>query len=178
MKRVLILALLCVVTALPARAQQQLTPAAFFGTWTGGGVAENRDSLYFNMTARDLDVIIRPVDNGFTVSWSTLIRQGGNVQQPNQRKRETVRTFRPAPTGRIWRCTESGDPLNNQEACWARISGKTLTIYQMTVLASGAYEIEQYDRTLLDTGMDLKFTRLRDREPVRTVTGKLIKSGP
>jgi len=177
MIRFFVATLALLVAAMPAWAQQQLSPAAFYGTWTGGGVAENRDSIYFNMTTRDLDVVIRPIENGFTVTWTTVIRQGGSIQQPNQRRRETVRTFRPAATGRYWRCTEAGDVLSGKEVCWARITGQTLTLYQMTVLPSGTYEIEQYDRTLSGTGMDLKFTRLRDREPVRTVTGKLIKSG-
>jgi hypothetical protein len=180
--KLILIALALVFATAPAAAQQrqpqqQVSPAAFFGTWSGGGVAENRDSIYFNMTARDIDVTIRPVDNGFTVSWTTIIRQGGNVQNPNQRRRETVRTLRPAPQGRVWRCVESGDPFTpGKEACWARITGRTLTLYQMTIRADGAYELEQYDRTLTDTGMDLKFTRLRDREPVRTVTGKLVKT--
>jgi hypothetical protein len=47
----------------------------------------------------------------------------------------------------------------------------------MTVLASGVYEIQQYDRTLSGTGMDLKFTLRRDKEPVRTVNAKLVKTG-
>jgi hypothetical protein len=106
-----------------------------------------------------------------------VIRQGGSPTNPNTRRRETTRTFRPGPKGGIWRCAESGDPLDGKEACWARIVNQTLVVYQMTVLPSGAYEIEQYDRTLKDTGMDLKYTRLRDREPVRTVTGKLVKTG-
>jgi hypothetical protein len=177
----ILMALALVLVAAPAFAQQrqqpqQVSPAAFFGTWSGGGVAENRDSIYFNMTARDIDVVIRPVDNGFTVAWTTVIRQGGDVANPNQRRRETLRTLRPAPQGRVWRCVESGDLFAGKETCWARITGRTLTLYQMTILANGAYEIEQYDRTLTGTGMDLKFTRLRDREPVRTVTGKLVKT--
>ena len=173
------LALALAVCAVPAGAQpQQLTPEAFYGTWSGGGVAENRDSVYFAMTVRDIDVAIKPAGNGFTVSWTTVIRQGGDPRQPNVRRRETTRTFRPAATGRVWRCVESGDPLDGKEACWARISRQTLTIYQMTVLPTGTYEIEQYDRTLSGTGMDLKFSRLRDRETARVVTGKLVKTGP
>lgn len=176
MKRFLFAALACLIVALPAAAQQALTPAAFYGTWTGSGVAENRDSIYFAVTQRDLDVTIKPVDNGFSVTWSTVIRAGGNPTQPNTRQREQTRTFRPAPQGRVWRAVESGDPFAGQSLSWARIEKQTLTIYQMTVLANGAYEIEQYDRTLTGTGMDLKFVLRRDKEPVRTVNAKLIKT--
>jgi hypothetical protein len=33
---------------------------AFFRNFQGGGVAENDDSLYFGVTARDFDVDIQP----------------------------------------------------------------------------------------------------------------------
>ena len=175
MKKFLLAAFICVVAALPAAAQQNLSPAAFYGAWTGSGVAENRDSIYFAVTQRDLDVIIKPVENGFSVTWSTVIRAGGNPAQPNTRQREQTRTFRPAQ-GRIWRAVESGDPFAGQSLVWARIEKQTLTVYQMTVLANGAYEIQQYDRTLTGTGMDLKFMMRRDKEPVRTVNAKLVKT--
>jgi hypothetical protein len=177
MRKFLLVAFACACAALPAAAQQNLSPAAFYGTWTGSGVAENRDSIYFAVTQRDLDVVIKPADNGFSVNWSTVIRAGGNPTAPNTRQREQTRTFRPASQGRFWRAVESGDPFAGQSLVWARIEKQTLTIYQMTVLANGAYEIQQYDRTLTGTGMDLKFTLRRDREPVRTVNAKLVKTG-
>ena len=161
---------------MPAGAQQSLTPAAFYGTWTGSGVAENRDSIYFAVTQRDLDVIIKPAGDGFTVSWVTVIRKGGDPAKPNVRQREQTLTFRQVGKGRVWRAAEAGDPFAGQAISWARIEKQTLTIYQMTVLANGAYEIDQYDRTLTGTGMDLKFSLRRDREPVRTVSAKLVKT--
>jgi hypothetical protein len=176
MTRFLLAAFACLIAAAPVHAQQRLGPAAFYGTWTGSGVAENRDSIYFAVTQRDLDVVIKPLDNGFSVTWTTVIRKGGDPTQPNVRQRETTRTFRPSPQGRMWRAVESGDPLAGKTLAWARIEKQTLTIYQMTVLPNGAYEIEQYDRTLSGTGMDLRFTLRRDREPVRTVTAKLVKT--
>ena len=176
MKKFLLAVFACAFAALPAAAQQNLTPTAFYGTWTGSGVAENRDSTYFAVTQRDLDVVIKPIDNGFTVTWTTIIREGGNPAQPNVRKREQTRTFRPAPQGRWWRADESGDPLSGQSLVWARIEKQTLSVYQMTVLPNGSYETQQYDRTLSGTGMDLKFTMRREREPVRTVNAKLVKT--
>lgn len=176
MKRFLFAAFAWLVVVVPAHAQRTLTPAAFYGVWTGSGIAENRDSIYFAVTQRDLDVTIKPADNGFSVSWTTVIRKGGDPARPNVRQRATTLTFRPSPHGHVWRAVESGDPLMGQTLAWARIDHQTLTIYQMTVLANGAYEIEQYDRTLTGTGMDLKFALRRDREPVRTVNAKLVKT--
>ena len=41
----------------------------------------------------------------------------------------------------------------------------------------GGYELTTYDRTLTGVGMDFEFRRLRDGEPVRTVSGRLVKTG-
>ena len=58
---------------------KDLNLAAFFGTFKGSGVSENRDSLYFGTTIRDLDVTIQPAGKGFTIEWTTVIRRGGDV---------------------------------------------------------------------------------------------------
>jgi hypothetical protein len=178
MKRFLFVAVAWLIAVAPAQAQKALSPAAFYGVWTGSGVAENRDSVYFAVTQRDLDVTIKPAGNGFTVSWTTVIRKGGDPARPNVRQRETTLTLQPTARPRVWRAAESGDAIAGQPMAWARIVGQTLTVYRMTVQATGAFEIEQYDRTLTGTGMDLKFTLRRDREPVRTVNAKLIKTAP
>ncbi len=161
--------------ALPARAADQLTPAAFYGTWSGGGVSENKDSIYFHMTARDIDVKVEPVGQGFKIAWTTVIRRGGNPEKPNVRKVQTERTFVPTRELRVWRCTDSGDPLQGKELCWARVHERTLSVRQMVLLDDGVYEIQQYDRTLGATGMQLNYTLLRDGGTVRTVSGRLVK---
>ncbi len=159
----------------PARAADQLTPAAFYGTWSGGGVSENKDSIYFHMTARDIDVTVRPAGDGFTIDWTTVIRRGGDPSHPNVRRVKTERRF--LATGRpdVWRCTDSGDPLADKELCWARVKDRTLSVRQLVLLDHGTYEIQQYDRTLGATGMTLHYTLLRDGSAVRTVTGRLVK---
>jgi hypothetical protein len=148
---------------------------AFFGTFQGGGVANDADSLYFGVTARDFDFQIAPSGNGFEVKWTSVIRGGGTPSKPDVRRKTTSLTF--APTGRqgIWRAAESGDPVGGGTAAWARIGGNTLSVYLMVVLDDGRYELQQYDRTLTGQGMELVFRRLRDGEQVRTVKGRGVK---
>ena len=62
---------------------ENLSPATFYGTFQGSGYAENRDSVYFGTTVRDLDVVIAPSGSGFSVTWTTVIRSGGNPNDPN-----------------------------------------------------------------------------------------------
>ncbi len=163
------------LVAAPARADDHLTPAGFYGTWSGGGVSENKDSVYFAMTARDIDVAIEPAGDGFKVSWTTVIRRGGDPNHPNVRHVKTSRTFVPTGQPGVWRCADSGDPLAGKEVCWARIDNRTLSVRQFVLLDHGIYEIQQYDRTLGPTGMQLRYTLLREGSAVRTVTGRLVK---
>ena len=152
--------------------------SAFFGTFTGTGIAKNRDSIYFAVTVRDLDVRIHPAaGGGFQVNWTTVIRGGGDAARPDIRRKSTTRTLIPAGTPGTFRCADSGDPLAGKVLCWARIRGATLSLFLMTVDEAGTYELQQYDRTLTGTGMTLTFKRLRDGDEVRVVKGRLAKTG-
>ncbi len=166
---------LLVAATLPAAARD-LSLDAFFGTFKGTGVAENRDSLYFGVTVRDLDVSIKPADGqGFAVEWSTVIRSGGDPANPDvQRKTQRVE-YRPGPQPGVYVSTDNGDPLSGQPYSWARIEGQSLITHLLTVGKSGAYEIQSYARTLTPTGMSFTFRRTREGEEVRTVKGQLIK---
>lgn len=152
-----------------------LSIKAFYGKFQGGGVAENDDSLYFGVTARDFDVNIQPADKGFSVTWTSVIRGGGVPGKPETRRKTSMRTFRNTPRAGVWQAVESKDPVAGGELCWARIKDNTLTVYLMVVRDNGAYELQQYDRTLLPTGMEMTFTRLRDGDKVRRVKGRLVK---
>lgn len=150
--------------------------SAFFGTFAGGAVAENADSIYFRVTARDTDVVIHPADKGFSVTWTSVIRRGGDPGNPKVRRKSTTRRFIGSGKPGMYRAATSGDPLSGKEMCWARIRGQSLIVYQMVVGDDGAYQIQRYERTLNATGMQLVFTRLRDGERVRTVKGRLVKT--
>jgi hypothetical protein len=157
-------------------AQPNLTIDAFFGSFSGGGVSENEDSIYFATTARDFDVKIAPAANGFKIDWTSVIRKGGAPNKPNIRRRQSSKTLRPTDNARAFHCNSSGDPLKGQELCWANITGSTLSLFLMRVNKKGVYAIQQYDRTLSGTGMKLIFKSTRSGERVRTVTGRLVKN--
>jgi hypothetical protein len=178
MKRFVVALALCgLVFASPALAGQDLGPAAFFGTFSGGGIAENEDSLYFAVTARDFDVTIAPLGDGFRIKWTSVIRSGGDPARPRVKRKSMEKTFLAADQRRVYRCAGNADPLAGGDYCWARIAGNTLVVYALVITDGGRYEVQQYDRTLSGTGMKLVFTRTRDGERVRKVTGRLVKTG-
>jgi len=168
-------AVLIGIGASVAQAAENLPVDAFFGTFSGGGVAENRDSAYFAVTARDFDVTIRGEGQGFRIEWTSVIRRGGDPKRPDVRHRKAVKVLQPAKKPGVFRCTDSGNPLDGREMCWARIEKNTLSLFLMTVDDDGIYELQQYDRTLSGSGMKLNFKAWRDGDELRSVDGRLIK---
>jgi hypothetical protein len=154
---------------------QDLSIAAFFGTWRGSALSESAVSVYFRLTERDLDVVVGPSGNGFTITWTTVLRQSGDPNNPTVKRRSTTLNFIASAQPNVWRAVNSGDPVAGQPAIWARIKGKTLTINSMVVNSDGGFEMQVYDRTLSGLGMELEFTRVEDGEPVRTAKGRLVK---
>jgi hypothetical protein len=153
-----------------------LPVSAFFGTYSGGGVAENEDSIYFAVTARDMDVVIRPAGAGFNVTWTSVIRRGGDPSNPKIKRKSTTRVFAPSQRPGIYRATASADPISGKEMCWARVKGQSLIVYQMVIGVDGAYQLQRYVRTLSGLGMQLTFTRIKDGDRVRTVKGRMVKT--
>ncbi len=159
----------------PVALAQDLSVQAFYGRFQGSGIAQNRDSLYFGVTVRDFDVVIGADGPGFFVEWTSVIRGGGDPANPDVRRKVSRISFDPTAKPRVFRAREQGDPLGGEAFGWARIKDQTLTLHFMGIREDGGYEIQSYDRTLTGAGMDLRFVRLSDGEPVREVNGKLVK---
>jgi hypothetical protein len=149
--------------------------AGFFGTFKGNGISETKDSIYFGVTVRDLDVRIEPAGDGFTIEWKALIRSGGDPSNPKVRQKAQRMTFAPSVQAGVYRAAGAGDPLSGQPYSWGYIRNNSLIIHILTIDAKGAYEMQTYTRTLEPTGMAYVFERVRNNEPVRSVKGKLIK---
>ena len=162
--------------ATPAASPRTVDIKAFFGSFAGSGVADGEDTTYYGVTQRDLDVRISAAGDGFTVAWTTVLRSGGDMQNPNIRRRATTMTFRPGPRPGLFTATDNGDPLQGGTTSWARLSRSTLTIYMFSVQEDGRHDVQTYARTLSGTGMDLIYTRIVDGERQRRVRGKLVKN--
>jgi hypothetical protein len=166
-------AMMAIDTAMAADARI----AAFAGSYQGSGVADGRDSVYFTITARDLDVTIKSEGGNFTVAWTTVTHNGGPASRA-QRKTETVSFLAlDAKAPNVFRAATPGNPMAGQPYYWARITGQTLIVYALSVSANGAYDLSSWSRTLTSAGMELVFRRQRDGETQRVVKGKLVKIG-
>lgn len=156
-------------------AQSQVGISAFYGTWSGSAISESNISVNFRLTARDMDVEICPEGAGFRVTWTTVLRQRGDPDNPTAERRSTELVFQPTDKANVWRAVGSEDPLLDERFAWARLRGQTLTVHSMVIRDDGGYDMQVYDRTLKATGMDLEFAAFRDGEERRTARGRLVK---
>ena len=156
-------------------AQESGPITAFYGQWQGSGLSQTSDSAYFGMTARDFDVTLRPAGTGFSVEWTTVLRQGGDPNNPDVRRKSSRLTFVPDPKPGLYRASDAKDPLSGTDYAWARLDGRSLTVYVMKIDDDGRFNVQIYDRSLNELGMELRYTRIRDAEASRTVKGKLVK---
>lgn len=114
------------------------------------------------------------------MKWTVVIKRGSG----KPRKVEYTITFLPSKRPDIFssamRTDVFGnavplDPLNGDPYIWARLDGPKFWMYALFVTDTGGYEMQTHERTLVPGGMDLRYSRVRDGEVLRTVTGKLKK---
>lgn len=169
-------ALLILLLGQPGRAAAgDLSIEAFYGNFAGSGIARSDDSDYFGLTVRDFDVTIRPAPNGLSISWTTVIRQGGDPATPDIRRKADSLVFMSTDRAGVYRAANAGDPLSGAPFAWARLADQTLTVHSLAVLDDGGYVMQTYNRTVNDLGMALEFISVRDGETARRVTGRLTK---
>jgi hypothetical protein len=58
-----------------------------------------------------------------------------------------------------------------------QLNGQTLTVHAMLITDDGGYEMQTYERTLVEGGMILKFLRNQNGVEMRTIIGKLKRVG-
>jgi hypothetical protein len=148
----------------------------FYGTYAGEAVSESGNEL----DKRDISVEITPQGKGFKVKWTAVIKRGGDQPRREERTITSLPAKRPDIFSSAMRTDQFGnavplDPLSGDPYIWARIDGDKLWMYALFVTETGGYEMQTYERTLVPGGMNLRYSRVRDGEVLRTVTGKLKK---
>ncbi len=150
----------------------------FMGEFTGESVLTTEDDW---VTKRDINVAIGPYkDNGFMVNWITATyKPDGRVK----RKEYTI-NFQPSRREGLYEAAmranlfggfEPLDPMKGDPYAWATVIGRTMTVYVMLIDEAGAYEMQVYERTLTDEGMDLKFSRVHEGQVLADVQAKLVR---
>lgn len=179
LQRVLLLAML-VWSGLPAwGADRTPAMASFYGSYQGKSISANEDGL----TERDIDVVIKPTDKGFHLSWTTVVRvpKGGLTRKAysidfTQMKRSGV--YASAMRTDMFGNRVPLDPLKGDPFVWAALGGDTLTVYSLHISEDGGYELQAYERALTADGLHLEFSRIREGMYLEYITGTLVRVAP
>lgn len=151
---------------------------AFFGSYEGTAVVDEGGGL----SRRDLRVEIVPARKGFHLTWKTVIHRSGR----REKTRESSFEFRPSGREGIFvsavRKDMFGnrvplDPLKGESFLWAKIVRDTLSVYAMVINDDGDIELQVYDRTLTDDGMELKFSRFSGGWLKKAIIARLDRVG-
>ncbi len=149
----------------------------FVGTFEGDvAISDDEQEL-----KRDLSVTIKRIDDGFQVNWTTTtIKSDGKEKSksytidftPSQREH----IYRSAMKKNLFGGREPLDPMKGDPYVWAHIDGETLIVNALIINELGGYEMQTYERTLVDDGMMLKFHRIRDGEALREIQAHLKRT--
>jgi hypothetical protein len=145
----------------------------FVGSYSGSAEVVSKDGT---ATPRDMSVVIdEKGKDGFTVQWtSTTYRPDSSAKTKSYSidfvpsDRDNV--YSAAMQRNVFGHQVQMDPMKGEPYVWARIIGDTLTVYSLFVDANGGYELQQFDRRLVDGGLLLDFERLRNGERQATVS--------
>jgi len=162
------------LAAAPGALAETASIKAFVGKWGGSAIAKNRDSIYFGVTIRDLDVTVTGDDDRFEITWTTVLRRGGTPEKPRIRRKSTTLRFEAAGPD-LYRSPDAPSAGPGRTYSWARKQDNSLIVYLLMMDEKGVYELARYDRTVTGSGMDLAFSVIRDGEQLRSVTGRLVK---
>lgn len=149
----------------------------FVGTYTGSAEVQLSDG---STLPRDMSVTIDETRKGFSVEWTSVTyREDGRTKEASYQI-----DFMPSGRGNVFAAAQRRnvfghstplDPMKGEPYVWARIDDDTLTVFSLFVAEDGGYELQQFDRTLIDTGLELNFNRFSNGAAMRSVNTVLTK---
>jgi hypothetical protein len=164
--------ILLMTLTLPAHAA---SISRFVGTYTGSASVVSADG---SKPHRNMNVIISESKKNFTVEWtSTTVKSDGRVKEKsysiNFTPSDRDGIYAAAMEQNLFGKSVQLDPMKGEPYVWGRIAGDTLSVFSLFVNEGGGYEMQQYDRTLADGGLQLDFTLSRNGEELRSVSAFL-----
>lgn len=161
---------LLVLMALPLAAMADAS--RFVGHYEGSAELVLSDGT---VTPRDMSVTISAGKRDeFSVAWEST----SFYPDTSPRTKSYQIDFRPSDRSGIFAAAMQTnvfghevpmDPMKGDPFVWARIEGDTMTVFSLFVDDRGDYEMQQFDRTLADGGLQLHFTSHRNGRQMRSV---------
>jgi len=173
-KTAMLCVLLQVAVFLPVKSYAGSDFEAFYGHFVGSSASDGSTQIQ----KRDIDVMIKPYKRGFNITWSTISHRAGKQPKKSAFSINFRLSGRQNVFGSAMGKDKFGneiplDPLKGNPYVWAIIDGKTMTVNSLLVFEDGGYEIQTYERTLIDGGMSLEFSRVRNGDVLKKIKGDL-----
>jgi len=158
--------LLCVVAGAAAADDFE----RFVGRYAGSAQVESGGESQ----KRDMSVTIKAAGKGFEVNWKSIShRADGRIKE-----KEYAIDFTPTRRDGIYASAMGVDvfgnptpldPMKGDPYVWGRITGDTLTVFSLLIDQNGGYEMQEYNRTLTEGGLDLDYQRIRNGEKLKRI---------
>ncbi|OED48027.1 hypothetical protein [Leisingera sp. S232] len=121
---------------------------------------------------RDMSVKIQETREGFVVSWTATTEKDDGRKKTKSYEVEFVPSerngvFAAAMTRNVFGHAVPLNPMEGEPFVWGRVTNGTLTVFSLFIHPNGDYEMQQYDRTLADGGLDLVYISRLNGEPKR-----------
>ncbi|KIC39180.1 hypothetical protein RA26_00445 [Leisingera sp. ANG-M7] len=151
--------------------------AQFAGEYSGSVEIVKADG---DTDPRDMSVVIREMKKGFTIKWTSTTERddGSRKSKTYEIEFQTSRrdgVYSAAMKRNVFGHEVPLDPMEGEPFVWGRITGDTLTVFSLFIHPNGDYEMQQYDRTLADGGLDLVYISRLNGEPQRQLKTFLVR---
>ncbi|GAA6157915.1 MULTISPECIES: hypothetical protein [Ruegeria] len=164
-----VVALVCVTLSSQPVLADEIAP--FVGDYVGSANMVDADG---GEVPRDMSVSIHELKDGFNVSWkTTTYKADGRIKEQSFsidfKESERTDVFSAAMRRNVFGHEVPLDPMQGEPFVWGRIDGQTMTVFSLFIDENGGYELQQYDRTLTEGGLNLSFSRFRNGVKSRSV---------
>ena len=164
---------LCVLTFSTGQSFASSDFEKFYGHYVGNSIDETPD--------RAIDVLIKPHEKGFNLTWTTTeFRANNKIKKStfsiNFKSSKQEGVYGSAMSKDLFGHERPLDPLNGDPYVWAFINDNTMTVNSLLVSENGGYEIQTYERTLIDDGMSLMFSRIQNGKIMKQIHGTMKKT--
>jgi hypothetical protein len=135
---------------------------------------------------RDIDIVIEPVEGGgLRVTWTNVTLVDGRRDVPGVKRRSDEMLLTPAPDRDFFLAGTGYDPFQAKQEVdphrgdalrWGVRNGNTVVAYSFAILEDGRYELQTYERRLVEDRLALSFERVVDGTVTRKMTGHAVRA--
>ncbi len=149
----------------------------FIGSYAGSAEVESGGES----SRRDMSVDINETDDGFEITWKSVVHKAdGRIKEKEYSVRflPTRRDgiFSSAMGTNVFGNPVPLDPMKGDPFVWSRVIGNTFTVYSLLIDQDGGYEMQEYNRSLAEGGLNLDYQRIRNGEKLKKISAFLQKN--